>query len=207
MWTSSLFNQIIFELGYSSYLELGVAAGNCWNNVVCESKTGVDSTNDTMWHLNDVLSKTTDEYFQSIENTSTKFDLVYIDACHEKYQVYKDFCNSLNHLNSCGMVVFHDIYPLRKEDTNIQTGNGNVYEFWIELVNHYNDQTFVIEGEPEHPEGTVGIYLNPDKNFNSNLIVGIDHSYEYFYDNVDKYIYGKKMEQNEFILRCKENVK
>lgn len=119
----------------------------------------------------------------------------------------KIFCNSLNHLNSCGMVVFHDIYPLRKEDTNIQTGNGNVYEFWIELVNHYNDQTFVIEGEPEHPEGTVGIYLNPDKNFNSNLIVGIDHSYEYFYDNVDKYIYGKKMEQNEFILRCKENVK
>jgi hypothetical protein len=204
MWTSSLFNKIISELGYSSYLELGVAAGNCWDNVLCEFKTGVDSTNDTMWHLQNVISKTTDEYFESIKKSSSKFDLVYIDAYHEKYQVYRDFCNSLNHLNDGGIVVFHDIYPLKKEDTNIHTANGNVYEFWIELVNDYNDHTYVIEGEPGHHEGTVGIYVNPHKNFNKDLILEINHSYEYFSENIDKYIFGKIVNETEIIEKIKK---
>jgi len=202
-WRGEFFNKIIKELNYSSYLELGVSTGECcWNIVECDRKVGVDS-NPTL-DIPNVICTTTDEYFASLDN-NVKFDLIFIDAYHEKYQVYKDFCNSLNHLTPNGIIVFHDIYPLSKQNINIQTANGNVYELWIELVNKYNSQVSVVIGYPGNDEGTIGIYFNSSSKFNRNSIDVIEHSYEYFFDNLKKYIYDKELKYDQVISRLLTN--
>jgi hypothetical protein len=201
-WRGKFFNRLIKELNYSSYLELGVSTGQyCWNVVECSNKVGVDSNPDL--NIPGVVCSTTDEYFKSL-NPDTKYDLIFIDAFHEKYQVYADFCNSLKHLNPGGIIVLHDIYPLNKENCNINTSNGNVYEFWIELVNNYENETSVVIGNPGDDEGTIGIFIPNNDNFYNNLIKEINHSYEYFSENIDNYISRKTFNETEIIEKIKK---
>ena len=201
-WRGRFFNQLIKQLNYSSYLELGVSTGKyCWDVVECANKVGVDSNPDL--NISGVICSTTDDYFNSLDS-NTKFDLIFIDAFHEKNQVYKDFCNSLRYLNPGGVVVLHDIYPLNKENCNINTSNGNVYEFWIELVNNYELETAVVIGNPGDDEGTVGVYIPTSKqNFDSNLIKEMNYTYEYFSENIHKYIFRKTFNETEIIEKIK----
>jgi hypothetical protein len=201
-WRGILFNKIIKELCYSSYLELGVATGErCYNSIKCENKVGVD-TNANL-NIPGVVCSTTDEYFDSLDE-NIKFDLIYIDACHEKYQVYNDFCNSIKHLNKGGIIVLHDIFPLTEELTSVELWNGNVYEMWIELVKNYPDKTATFIGFPGDPEGTIGIYFDSyDGSFDKNKIKTINYSYDYFFSVIPKYIYHKSITEDEIILRGK----
>lgn len=201
-WRGDFFNTLIKELNYSSYLELGVSTGkDCWNIVECLNKVGVDSNPDL--NIPGVICSTTDNYFKSLDSKE-KFDLIFIDAYHEKYQVYRDFKNSLNHLSSGGIIVLHDVYPLTEQDCSIDTASGNVYEFWIELVDKYDDETHVLIGYPGNIEGTVGIYIPGDNfTFDSNLIGEIDHSYEYFTKNLDNYIFRKTVDQQQIVEKIK----
>lgn len=201
-WRGNFFNKLIKELNYSSYLELGVSSGQyCWDVVECCNKVGVDSNPNL--NIPGVVCATTDEYFKNLD-LNTKFDLVFIDAFHEKNQVYKDFCNSLKHLNPGGVIIMHDVYPLTKENCNIDESNGNAYEFWIELVNNYEVETSIVIGNPGDDEGTVGIYIpNSKNNFDTTLIKEINNSYEYFSENIHKYIFQKVLSQNEIVEKIK----
>jgi hypothetical protein len=202
-YRGEIFNKIISEVGYSSYLELGVSSGDCcWKLVECQNKTGVDSNPNL--NIPGVICNTTDEFFNSIADE--KFDLIFIDAYHEKNQVFRDFSNSVNHLTENGIVVLHDIYPLSESNTSVETSNGNVYEFWIELVNNYEDQTSVFIGNPGDDEGTVGIYFNHPKKFDSNVIGEINHSYDYFNKNIGNYIYKKLTNPEQIVDRIKNKV-
>jgi hypothetical protein len=199
-WRGVLFNRIIKELCYSSYLELGVSTGEkCYNLIECESKVGVDANSNL--NIPGVISLTTDEYFNSLDS-DIKFDLIYIDACHEKYQVYNDFCNSINHLNKGGMIILHDIFPLTEELTSVEMSNGNVYEMWIELVKNYPDKTATFIGFPGDPEGTIGIYFDSTEDlFDKNKIKKINYSYSYFSSVIPKYIYHKTITEDEIISK------
>ena len=200
-WRGIVFNKIIKELNYSSYLELGVHTGElCYNIVNCQNKYGVDSNPNI--NLPNVSCYYTDEYFNVLDK-NIKFDLIYIDACHEKYQAYRDFYNSIDHLNENGMIIFHDIYPLTKEHAS-DTLNGNVYELWIELSKNYPNKTSTFIGFPGDQEGTIGIYFGNE--FDKNKINIIDHSYEYFFENITKYIYHKTLSENQIILKSKYNL-
>jgi hypothetical protein len=198
-WRGKFFNNIIKKLEYSSYLELGVSTGlNCWSIVECQNKVGVDANPNS--NLPEIVCKYTDDYFSSL-NGDIKFDLIYIDACHEKYQVYRDFCNSIKHLKKDGMIILHDILPLTQNHTCINTLNGNVYEMWIDLVKNYPKQTATFIGFPGEQEGTVGIYFGNE--FDETKIAKIDYSYEYFFKNFPEYIYHKTLTEEQIIWKAK----
>jgi hypothetical protein len=203
-YRGEVFNKIIKDVGYFSYLELGVSSGDCcWKLVESKNKTGVDSNPNL--NIPGVICSTTDDFFKTL-NEDVKFDLIFIDAYHEKNQVCRDFFNSLEHLSENGIIVLHDIYPLTESNTSIETSNGNVYEFWIELVNNYNSQTSVFIGNPDDDEGTIGIFFNHSKDFNKNLIGEMNHRYGYFRDNIKNYIYNKLISLSQIIERIKNKV-
>lgn len=200
-WRGTFFNKLIQELNYTSYLELGVRGGDqSFNMINCNHKVGVDA-NPYYAHLDGIVCAYTDDYFATLDK-SIKFDLIFIDACHEKYQVYKDFLNSLQHLSDRGIIIFHDIFPLTEKHTCNETLNGDCYELWIDLVDNYYSETATFIAYPGDAEGTVGIYFNTNNNFDSNKIQNIDHSYEYFFSNISRYIYHKHLTENEILTKC-----
>jgi hypothetical protein len=203
-YRGEVFNKIIKDVGYFSYLELGVSSGDCcWKLVESKNKTGVDSNPNL--NIPGVICSTTDDFFKTL-NEDVKFDLIFIDAYHEKNQVFRDFSNSIKHLTENGIVILHDIYPLSESNTSIETSNGNVYEFWIELVDNYEEQTSVFIGNPGDDEGVIGIYFNCSKDFNKHLIKEMNHTYEYFSENTDKYIHKKLINLEQIIYRIKNKV-
>ena len=42
-WKGVLINDLISDLNYKSYLELGVSVGESWKLISCENKIGVDN--------------------------------------------------------------------------------------------------------------------------------------------------------------------
>lgn len=198
-WRGEFISDLIRDLNFSSYLELGVAAGKCWNQISCENKVGVDLYNDSIWNIANVLSITTDEYFSSLDKSQEKFDIIFIDAKHEKNQVLRDFSNSLKNLKKNGIVIFHDVYPFSEVDTSIENACGNVYEFWINLVDLYPDKTRIFIGSPGDIEGTVGIYFNHHTEFNEKSFSSMDYGFSYFNANNDKYVLDKKVDYDELI--------
>lgn len=200
-WRGLFFNNLIEKLGYKNYLELGVSTGQySFNLIECQNKLGVDSNPNL--NLPNVIYSTTDKYFENL-NSDIIYDLIFIDACHEKYQVYEDFCNSYKHLREGGIIVMHDIFPLTEEYSS-QSWNGDCYQTWIELVKKYPDNTYTFIGYPGDPEGTVGIFIKDDSDlFSKSKIKNLNYTYQYFIDNLPRFIYNKVVIEEELILRAK----
>jgi hypothetical protein len=164
-WLGNLINKLVNDLALDSYLELGVAAGHCFNEVKCAKKIGVDCTNDNIWKVNGVINKTTDDFFASLDIDQSKFDLIFIDADHHKNSVKKDFLNSCKFLNKNGIIILHDICPLSEGDKSFSFC-GTAYEFWIELVDLFPENTFTYIHSPDDREGSIGIFFNNSKKIN-----------------------------------------
>jgi hypothetical protein len=102
-----IINFFIEKFGYQTYLELGVRdANNTFNHIKCTQKEGVDcnpASNPT--HL-----MYTNDFFATVGNEK-KWDIIFIDASHEKNQVLQDFENSLARLNDNGTIIMDDINP------------------------------------------------------------------------------------------------
>jgi len=107
-----IINGLIKKNGYKSYLEIGVQAGHCFSQIVCENKIGVDPDKSSAA----TNHKTSDDYFKSItfKDARKKFDIIFIDGLHHSEQVIKDIENSLLHLNEGGTIVMHDCLPTSK---------------------------------------------------------------------------------------------
>lgn len=134
-WRGHLINDLIIKYGYKSYLEIGVLIGTTFNSVQCENKIGVDPDP----KIPSTIPVTSDEFFQT---NTTKFDIVLIDGCHEKNQVYNDFKNSFRFLNDNGVIIFHDINPTSESGTSL-SGHGDCYELWMNMVSHYKLYTYL----------------------------------------------------------------
>ena len=91
----------INNINQKTYLELGVRDNKTYNKVNAKSKMGVD-TNGAAPFVG-----TTDEYFE--QNPDKRYDIVFIDACHDKDFVLRDFNNSIRISNE--WVVLHDMIP------------------------------------------------------------------------------------------------
>ena len=98
-----LFNKVIKQRGYTSYLEIGVSNGGTFYNIECETKHGVDPHNRDM-----LYPITSDKFF---ENCTEKYDIIFIDGDHECNQVLRDIDNSIRHLNENGIIFVHDTKP------------------------------------------------------------------------------------------------
>lgn len=106
-----IINFFIKKYNHQTYLELGVRdKTNTFNNIECEKKEGVDINPNC---YPDYLM-TTDEFFETIPKDK-KWDIIFIDADHEKIQVMRDFLNSLEHLSEGGTIIMDDINPFTKE--------------------------------------------------------------------------------------------
>jgi len=95
------------RFGYQSYLELGVRdSSNTFNHINCAIKEGVDVNS----ACSPTYCMTTDEFFETVGKDKT-WDIIFIDASHEKNQVLRDFKNSLERLNKNGTIIMDDINP------------------------------------------------------------------------------------------------
>ena len=99
-----IINKLIEYYGHKSYLEIGVLKGESFDVVNCDNKTSVDPTHPATFKM------TSDRFFES-EAKDSKWDIIFIDGCHEREQVKRDIQNSLKHLNKNGTIVCHDMCP------------------------------------------------------------------------------------------------
>jgi len=122
MWRAEIINYIIKKYNFTEYLEIGVRwPQDCFNHIICSYKDGVDPGYENL--DNPVkYPYTSDDFFVRLENglldksPDFKWDLIFIDGLHLSYQVEKDILNSLNHLNSNGVIVLHDCDPFFSGD-------------------------------------------------------------------------------------------
>jgi hypothetical protein len=102
-----IINFFIQRFNYQSYLELGVRdLTNTFNHINCPNKEGVDCNPAS----NPTHCMFTDEFFETVGRDKT-WDIIFIDASHEKNQVLRDFENSLSRLNENGIIIMDDINP------------------------------------------------------------------------------------------------
>ncbi len=143
-----IINRVIESKGYSDYLEIGVRDGECFKEICCENKIGVDP-NPTSNHTTHIM--TSDVFFERLDQDK-KFDLIFIDGLHLDFQVDRDIENSLKHLSEGGTIVLHDCNPPTKHHaaespvfTYPANGNwnGTVYLSLIKLRLYKNDVKLV----------------------------------------------------------------
>lgn len=103
----SIINGLIAKNNYSSYLEIGVFDGSCFNVINCANKIGVDPDLGSAA----TVHETSDEFFSKNEKI---FDIVFIDGLHHADQVEKDIENALKFLSEGGTIVMHDCLPTSK---------------------------------------------------------------------------------------------
>ena len=96
----------------TTYLELGVLAGQCFSRIHTERKTGVDVSP----RLRDprIFKGTTDLYFAK-QQKRPAFDFILVDACHEYSQVCRDLQGCASILQPGGLVFCHDLVPPDRE--------------------------------------------------------------------------------------------
>jgi hypothetical protein len=212
-WKGKFINNLIQDLNYKKYLELGVANAETWNQISCECKLGVDLANNHRWHIPGITCLSTDEFFQDL-GINKKFDLIYIDACHEKTQVKEDFYNSWNHLNENGVILLHDVNPPSKEGTS-QSAHGDCFELWIEMVEKYPKNVAVFNAAPGtamfNSVDTLGVYFKFDLEIQKNEIqlnygTFKDHTYEFFVLNHPKYNQRLSLSYDEIVRAIRNRV-
>jgi hypothetical protein len=201
-WKGYFINNLIKDLNYSSYLELGVAAGESWHQIECDKKVGVD--NNPNIKIPGVVLSTTDQYFDFFIDEDVNYDLIYIDAYHEKNQVKKDFYNSWDHLNPGGMILMHDVNPPSKSGTS-QTAHGDCFEFWIELVKKYPNNVAVFSGGIICGQvDSVGVWFKEGEIISKEDIISIDNTYEYFVEKHSKYIKNLELTYEKILNRIEK---
>lgn len=117
---------LINRFGYKSYLEIGVQYMQCWNQIQCDHKVGVEPN-----PLPDerIRKQTSNQFF---ETNDQKFDIIFIDGDHNYAQAIIDIREALKILNEGGCIVCHDTYPATIEMTH-EYSNGTVYQAICEI--------------------------------------------------------------------------
>jgi hypothetical protein len=123
-WRWDIINRLIKEMGYKSYLEIGVRRGACLNRIEAETKVGVDPRSP----VEGVKKMTSDVFFEQNDET---FDVIFVDGDHRWPQAVRDVLESLEILNPGGVILMHDCMALEEKHATGEhtTGlwNGTVW--------------------------------------------------------------------------------
>ena len=127
-----IINHYIQKYNFKTFLEIGHANGEGFNNVVCELKESIDPD----VSCNATYQITSDEFFKQYDK---KYVIIFIDGLHECSQVDRDIKNSLKHLNKAGVIVMHDCHPdseacQRKDYVSHQNGENWTGDTWKAYV-------------------------------------------------------------------------
>ena len=104
---AELIQFVIDTIKATSYLEVGLFTGDSWRCITAPSKVSVDANPS----CGATYTMTSDDFFKTNKET---FDVIFIDAYHEKTQVLKDINNALLCLSPNGVIVAHDTLPHSK---------------------------------------------------------------------------------------------
>jgi len=141
MLRTDIINHFIKEYGYTTYLEIGVSNGWCFERIQCEHKEGVDPHPESPA----THTMTSDTFF----NTKKKWDIIFIDGLHHNEQVYKDIQNAIAHLNPGGTIVCHDMNPQDYQAQHVprvvKVWNGDCWKAWVKLRTELDMQMYVID--------------------------------------------------------------
>lgn len=139
---TGLLNFLIQRYTYTSYLELGIDRGINFAGVKLIDKIGVDIKKNATYRMS------TNDFFQICDR---KFDLIFIDADHEAEQTYRDFENSLNHLNDNGCIVFHDCLPKieahQSKRRRSTAWTGDVWKAFIRVRQRSDVDAYVLNAD------------------------------------------------------------
>jgi len=132
MTRTDIINFFIRKINAKKYLEIGVSDGMNYNKVICDYIVGVDPN--PLISIKNVM--TSDSFFlQNYEN----FDVIFIDGLHISNQVYNDIINSLKFLNPNGVIICHDMNPIRESLQTIPQSEtewtGDCWKAWVKLRN------------------------------------------------------------------------
>jgi len=142
----SIFNWFIERYNYKHYLELGLRKGETYNQIECEFKESIDS--DLQYNATHKI--TTDVFFDTVKEDKM-WDIIFIDANHEKEFVKRDIINSLKHLNHNGTIFVHDVNPLTEKHLDKKYCN-DAWETFVQFRQTRNDLAMY-----SFPFGMVGL--------------------------------------------------
>ncbi len=214
MRRTDIINKLIERHNYKSYLEIGTwRTDSNFDYIKIKEKLCVDP-----FPVGCVDFKgTSDEYFESIKDTDTKFDIIFIDGLHHDYQVTIDIENSLKHLSENGIIVCHDCLPenesMQHKEPSYGAWTGDVWKSIAKLRIERNDLEIDVV-DTDYGVGLIRKGVNIPYKYD-----GQDLSYDFYEKNrfellnvisvenfLNKYIVEKKKydEYNEdiFIIDC-----
>lgn len=133
-------NYLIKKFNYETYLEIGVATGECFNKIIIKNKESVDPAEGQYSVAKPTYKMTSDEFFkQNIK----KFDIIFIDGLHHTDQVDKDIEHSLMYLNDNGTIILHDVIPMseiaQRVPRETSGWNGDVWKSIVKYRSKNND--------------------------------------------------------------------
>ena len=132
-----LIQHIIDKKQYNSYLEIGCDYDENFSKINVKKKIGIDPESGGTHRM------TSDEFFLSNEE---KFDCIFIDGLHIYEQVRKDILNSINFLNSNGIILLHDCLPSKIWNQIVPQiyghWNGDVWKAVVESRTKPNLDTY-----------------------------------------------------------------
>lgn len=153
-YTSKIINKLVQDNGYKTYLEIGISSGNTFREVICDVKEGVDPNGGDITKP-DVPSFITYPYTSDIffENyVCKKYDIVFIDGLHHCDQALRDIYNSIQNLNSGGIILLHDTKPytelMQRNPQPDEVANGGIWtgDVWKAVAKFRSTETqFVCE--------------------------------------------------------------
>lgn len=148
-----LIQYLIDTLNYQRYLELGCRMTEfkklSIDSVNCKHKDSVDVNRNGNNYV-----MTTDDFFKGL-NESDKWDIIFIDANHDKEYVKRDIENSLKHLTVNGCIICHDVSP-PEEKYLVKRFCSSAWETWADLRATRNDLQMYVMPTSVDPVG-VGV--------------------------------------------------
>jgi len=130
---TDIINLLSRAMDLDRYLEIGVADGHNFSQVVARQRHGVDPAVAT------TFSMTSDAFFAAGHGLE-QYDLVFVDGFHEAAQCLRDIENALARLAPHGFVVVHDVNPPtewhQRPPSEFVSGtewNGTVWQAIVQL--------------------------------------------------------------------------